>query len=83
VRFVKSQDSAVKSADQRLHRRRSSVSVESESESDEKHSAVCRRRVRIKPDKFDGVTPRFATFKAQFVNVRSLTTGIMTSSWHF
>ena len=45
VCFVKSQHSAVKSADQRLHRRRSSVSVESESESDEKHNDDCRRHV--------------------------------------
>ena len=58
----------MKTADQRSHRRRGSVSVESESESDEKHSAVCRRRVRIKPDKLDGVTPTFVTFEAQFVN---------------
>ena len=46
----------------------SSVPVESESESDEKHNVLSRRRVHIKPDKFDGVTPTFATFKAQFVN---------------
>ena len=68
ARFVKSQDSAVKLTDQRLHGRRGSVSVESESESDEKHNVFSRRRVHIKFDKFDGVAPTFATFKAQFVN---------------
>ena len=40
---------------------------ESDSESDDKHS-VLKRQAYIKPEKFDGVTPTFATFKAHFEN---------------
>jgi len=54
----------------RSHRRLSPVRFESESESDNdsKSCVSNKRRAYIKPDKFDGVTPTFATFRAHFEN---------------
>ena len=59
---------AEKSRDKRPRRRKSSVRADFETESDDKSCAVDRRRAYIKPDKFNGITPTFATFKAQFMN---------------
>ena len=47
---------------------KSVVHLESESEADDKSCAVSKRRTFIKPEKFDGSTPTFATFKAHFDN---------------
>ena len=57
---------------------------ESDSESDDKHS-VLKRQAYIKPEKFDGVTPTFATFKAHFENASklNLTRGMQQNSWRF
>ena len=53
----------------RQNHRGKSVEVCSESESDtDKRSTFTRRRTFIRPDRFDGVTPSFATFKAHFKN---------------
>ena len=67
-RSVCSKGSAKKSCDQRPHRRKSSVHVDSETESDDKSCNVDKRRAYIKPHKFNGNTPTCATFKAQFMN---------------
>jgi len=42
--------------------------LESDSESDSKSIVTNKHRTCIKPEKFDGVTPTFATFKAHFEN---------------
>jgi len=53
----------------RRHHREKSVETccESESDTDKQHT-FGRRRSFIGPDRFDGVTPSFATFKAHFEN---------------
>jgi len=51
------------------HRREESVETCSISESDtDKRHTFTRSRSFIRPDRFDGVTPSFATFKAHFEN---------------
>lgn len=60
-RSVCSKSSAEKSDKQCSRRRKGSVQADSETDSDE-------RRAYIKPDRFNGITPTFATFKAQFMN---------------
>ena len=57
-----------KLSDKSVRSRKSFVHVESCSESDNNSSAAVKRCSYIKPDKFDGVTPAFATFKAHFEN---------------
>jgi len=64
----KKKANVVKSSEKCSRSRKSSVHSESESEADDKSCAVSKRRVLIKPDKFDGVTPTFATFRAHFDN---------------
>ena len=53
----------------RQHHRGKSVKVCSENKSNtDKRSTFTRRRTFIRPDRFDGVTPTFASFKAHFEN---------------
>jgi len=70
----------MKSSDKRLQGRKSFVCSESDSVSDYKSSAVCKRRALIKSDKFDGISPTFATFKLTLRMQRSSILGIKTNS---
>jgi len=59
---------AVKPSHKCSSRQKSVVHLESESKADDKSCVAVKRRTFIKPEKFDGSTPTFATFKAHFDN---------------
>jgi len=61
-------DKSKKSANDRSRNRKSSAHLKSDSESDDNSCVASKRRNFIKPDKFNGITPIFATFKAHFEN---------------
>ena len=72
----KSDSRVKKSSHERSRRCQSPVHFQSDSESDSKSCVTNKRRTYIKPDKFDGVTPTFATFRAHFENAARF------NKWH-